>query len=148
TNPRDQQLSAIVTSRPRVPSQDQEKLRSRSERRSGRPLPWSPTDLVFARRSPGFDDDAVVDDANAWCICRRTLRSVALEPRADRAGQRGAITGNGHADVTRIDVGISMQGLDDAVPDIALDRTWCDGNAVHDVVHSADVADGAFGIVL
>jgi hypothetical protein len=102
--------------------------------------------VICARRR--LDHDLVVDRADAWCVRRRTFGRVSLQPGANRSGQCRTIARHGHTNVARVHVCVPMQRLDDAMPDVTLDRTRGDGDAVHDVVHAPDVSDRALRVVL
>ena len=69
----------------------------------------------------GLHHDAIVHVRDTGRTRRRTLSRIALQPGADCARQRRRIVRHRHFDVTSIDVGVLMQRVDDAVPDVTND---------------------------
>ena len=87
----------------------------------------------------GHHGDAVVDDSHARTPPRRALSLVALHPGADAAGERHAVTVGVDVNAARVDVGVAVQRLDDALLHVSRRDRRMERNLVEDAFDAAQV---------
>ena len=93
-------------------------------------------------------DDPVIHVRDAGRVRCRAFGAAALQPGVHGARQRRRIAGHRHSDVTRVDIGVLMQGFDDAVADVTDSRLRRHGDVVRHTAHASNVSNRSFGGLL
>ena len=94
--------------------------------------------LVFIIRR--VDCDLIVDSSDPRRVGSRPLRDVSLQPRADMSGQRHDVAGRMSLQMTRIQIRVAVQGLDNPLADVPRGGHRSEANPVDDATHAADVS--------